>query len=271
MYKTTPSPVGSVFVVTRPKPTSEVILATESGEPLLAWWRYGLGMSVAFTSDAKNRWAAEWLAWPGYAKFWAQVVRHAMRKPETRGIVAQVERKGRTVQVAIDAIEPSGKYLNQADTELTVLGPAQDRTTLPMTQVAPGRYTAAFETPRSGDYHLQIAQKYQGQPLYNQGRGLAVGYPDELRLKATNRDLLAEIARATGGVFDPRPDQVFAADQRMAPRVTPLWPWLVTIAALVFVVDVALRRVDLALGLGSLRTSRFLDANRRVRSSVFRG
>ena len=33
------------FVVTRPKPTCEFILATESGEPLLVWWRYGLGMS----------------------------------------------------------------------------------------------------------------------------------------------------------------------------------------------------------------------------------
>ena len=75
------------YVVTRPKPTSEVILATEAGDPLLAWWRYGLGMSVAFTSDAKARWAAEWLAWPQFGKFWAQVVRHAMRKAEAKGVV----------------------------------------------------------------------------------------------------------------------------------------------------------------------------------------
>ncbi len=30
-------------VVTRLKPTSEVVLANDNGEPLLAWWRYGLG------------------------------------------------------------------------------------------------------------------------------------------------------------------------------------------------------------------------------------
>ena len=39
------------YVMTRPKPTSEVILATEKGDPLLVWWRYGLGMTVAFTSE----------------------------------------------------------------------------------------------------------------------------------------------------------------------------------------------------------------------------
>ena len=72
--------------MTRPKPTAEVILATESGDPLLAWWRYGLGMSVAFTSDAKARWAAEWLTWPQFGQFWAQVVRHALRKAEAKGI-----------------------------------------------------------------------------------------------------------------------------------------------------------------------------------------
>ena len=51
-FATAPFLLG--YVVTRPKPTSEVILATESGDPLLTWWRYGLGMCVAFTSDAKT-------------------------------------------------------------------------------------------------------------------------------------------------------------------------------------------------------------------------
>lgn len=241
------------FVVTRPKPTSEVILATESGEPLLAWWRFGLGMSVAFTSDAKNRWAAEWLSWPGYAKFWAQVVRHAMRQADAKGIVAQVERQGRTVSVAIDAIDPSGKFLNQAETELTVLDPAQSRSTLTMDQTAPGRYFATFQTPLSGDYHMQIAQKYQGQPLYGQTRGLAVGYSDELRLRSTNRDLLFELARTTGGAFDPPPETVFTASDRTAVRVTPLWPWLVILATLIFVSDVALRRLDLSLWKSRMR------------------
>ena len=73
------APVLLGFVATRPKPTSEVILVTETGEPLLAWWRYGLGMSLAFTSDASSRWAAEWLAWSDFPTFWAQCVRHVLQ------------------------------------------------------------------------------------------------------------------------------------------------------------------------------------------------
>jgi uncharacterized membrane protein len=63
------------YNTTRPKPTAELLLGTERGEPLLATWRYGLGQAAAFTSDAKSRWASEWLGWPGYGKFWAQIVR----------------------------------------------------------------------------------------------------------------------------------------------------------------------------------------------------
>ncbi|MBX6312117.1 MAG: VWA domain-containing protein [Isosphaeraceae bacterium] len=238
------------YVVTRPKPTSEVILLAETGDPLLAWWRYGLGMSVAFTSDAKPRWAAEWLSWPSYGRFWAQVIRHVMRKSDAKGVVMQVERKGRKAIVALDAIAPSGKFLNNAQTELTIIDPSLGNKKIAMTQTAPGRYVAEFETPMAGSYHLDFSQKYEGKLLYHQSRGLAIGYPDELRLQPTNTDLLQSIAQASGGRYDPSPDQVFDDPlNRTARRALPLWPYLVMAAAALFVADVALRRIDFSLAL----------------------
>jgi hypothetical protein len=235
------------YVITRPKPTAEVILATESGDPLLAWWRYGLGMCVAFTSDAKARWAAEWLSWPQFGQFWAQVARHALRKAEAKGTVVQVDRKGRTAKVTLDAIEPSGKYLNRAQTDLTLVDPRLGARKVEMAQVAPGRYQAEFEAAVPGSYQLRFTQSKGGQPIGQQSRGLAVGYPDELRLRPTNADLLRSIAEITAGRHDLRPEEVFDPTTRTAPRTTPLWPYLVTAAAVLFVLDVALRRIDLVL------------------------
>jgi Mg-chelatase subunit ChlD len=240
------------YVTTRPKPTSEQILATEKGDPLLAWWRYGLGMTVAFTSDAKSRWAAEWLSWPGYSKFWAQVVRHAMRKSEARGVQVQVEQRERKATVTLDAVNAAGRYLNQAETELTVIDPQLSTRKLAMAQTAPGRYVAEFDTPHAGAYHLEMAQKQQGKALSQQSRGLVVGYDDEFRLRPTNTDLLESIARVSGGAFEPEPEAVFADLGRTAPRATPLWPYLVMAAAGLFLADVALRRIDFALLLGRL-------------------
>ncbi|MBS0202107.1 MAG: VWA domain-containing protein [Planctomycetes bacterium] len=260
-FETAPFLLG--YVVTRPKATCEFILATESGDPLLAWWRYGLGTTVAFTSDAKSRWGAEWLTWPGYSKFWAQVIRHSMRKNDVKGVIVEVKQERRKATVTLDAIDPTGKFLNQAITEATIIDPQLSQRKLELKQTAPGRYVAEFDTPASGAYHLNLTQKTAGGTLlHQQTRGLIVGYPDELRLRPTNTELLQALATSTGGRFDPRPEDLFStgnigksdsagspADSvaRTVQRTTPLWPYLVTAALLLFVLDVALRRIDFSL------------------------
>ncbi len=235
------------YVTTRPKPTSELILTSEKGDPLLAWWRYGLGMTVAFTSDAKSRWAAEWLSWPGYSKFWAQVIRHSMRKSDAKGLVVQIDQKDRKATVTLDAVNAAGRFLNNADTELTVIDPQLGNRKLPMTQTASGRYVAEFDTPHSGAYHLELAQKQQGQTLSQQSRGLVVGYDEEFRLRPPNEELLQSLARVSGGLYQPEAEALFVNPERTAARATPLWPYLVMAAALLFLADVALRRIDFVL------------------------
>jgi uncharacterized membrane protein len=241
------------YVTTRPKPTCELILATEKGDPLLAWWRYGLGMSVAFTSDAKSRWAAEWLSWQGYSKFWAQTVRHAMRKSDAKGVFVQVDRKDGQATVTLDAVRPDGRYLNEATTELTVIEPQGGERKLAMTQTAPGRYVGNFPADKSGTYHVQMTQQAKGVPATQQSRGLVVNYDDELRIRPTDEKLLEAVAQASGGSFRPEPEAVFAPDGRTASQPLPLWPYLVMAAALIFVADVALRRIDFDLLFGRVR------------------
>ncbi len=242
------------YVMTRPKPTCEVILASEKGDPLLVWWRYGLGMTVAFTSDAKSRWSAEWISWPGYSKFWAQLVRHSMRKSDAKGVVVETTQRAGQATLTLDAADPAGRYVNGATTQLTLIDPQLATRRLEAVQTAPGRYVAEFDTPLSGAYHVELTQKLGEQVLFQQSRGLTVGYSDELRLRPTNETLLKSIAEVTGGRFQPNPADAFAPTTRTAQRPVPLWPWLVSAAAIVLVLDVALRRIDLSLILGRKRS-----------------
>lgn len=72
--------------MTEPKPTSQVLLAAETGDPLLAVGRYGLGSGLAFTSDLSETWGSEWLAWEECGRFWAQIFRAIFRKASTQGL-----------------------------------------------------------------------------------------------------------------------------------------------------------------------------------------
>ena len=117
-----------------------------------------------------------------------------------------------------------------------------------MAQVAPGRYQAEFEVGRSGSYQLMFSQTKEAQVLGRQTRGLAVGYPDELRLRPVNYGAFAFDRRRLGGpLSSPAPESVFDRPETTASRAVPLWPYLAGAAVLLFVVDVALRRIDLSL------------------------
>ena len=236
------------YVMTRPKPTSEVILATEKGDPLLTWWRYGLGMTAAFTSDAKSRWAAEWMTWEGFGKFWTQVIRQTMRKSDARGISIEAMRMGKSASLSMDAVDELGQFINRADVELTLIDPQLRRTKQPLRQSAPGRYVADFPTPTSGAYHMELALTQNDQVVYRQSRGMTVSYSDELRIRPTNEALLQGLAQASGGIYSPDPEKLMSltATDKVT-RPLPLWPYLCTAAMVLLLLDVALRRIDFAL------------------------
>ena len=57
-----------------PKPGSTVVLRLDH-DPLLCVWSHGKGRAAAFTSDCAPHWGPnEFLTWPGYSKFWGNLV-----------------------------------------------------------------------------------------------------------------------------------------------------------------------------------------------------
>ena len=59
---------------TTAKPAAQTVLVTARDDPLLAQWQYGLGRSVAWTSDSTGRWAKSWIGWQGFSKLFSQMV-----------------------------------------------------------------------------------------------------------------------------------------------------------------------------------------------------
>ncbi|MDR2757535.1 MAG: VWA domain-containing protein [Planctomycetaceae bacterium] len=251
------------YVVTRAKPACRFILATQNetgtGDPLLVWWRYGLGMSAAFTSDAKSRWGAEWLTWSGYSKFWAQIIRQIMRQSDQRGSMFEIQQHSGGIHLTLDVTdEEKDSYINNATGQTTVIYPDLSKKEIELQQTAPGRYEADIDlgtTNRQGGYHLQTVLGLGEKNIVNQSRGVMVGYPEELRLKPTNNDLLQRLAESTGGLFNPKPEELFQPDPtRTAWRAIPLWSYLLTVSAGLFVLDVLLRRIDLKKFRNNLNT-----------------
>jgi hypothetical protein len=162
-------------------------------------------------------------------------------------VFVEVDRRGAAAHVALDAVDPAGQYVNEANTHLTLIRPNLDRQDIDLKQTAPGRYEADFTTPESGAYHLELSQQKNGVTTFRQTRGMVVGYPDELRLGPADEELMRRVANVSGGRYNPPAAEVFDVGNRVAERVTPLWPYLLAAALGVFLFDVALRRIDFTL------------------------
>ena len=230
------------YVVTKPKPTSEVLL-TESwtDEPLLARWQYGLGKAAIFTSDVKTRWAADWIEWNGYAKFWAQVIRETMRRRNDEQFDFRVTRKGDFALISINAVEKTGQFRNDLEPQVRVIGPDQKVTVLDVPQVGPGGYESRMALNKDGAYSFRAS----GGGATGSMRSLEYSYPAEYHFYPPDTQKLRAISNATGGKFEPQGDEVFDARGESTEYPLSLWPWLSALVLILYVADILLRRVRL--------------------------
>jgi uncharacterized membrane protein len=232
------------FNVTRAKPGATVEVVTEGKDPLLATWRFGLGRVGAFASDAKARWASEWLGWPGFGKFWVQLVRSLLR-PATRGdwAVSLREADGKLV-VEADAIAADGTFRNALKPVAVLALPDREPVEFPLRQTAPGRYRAEVPRPAGERASLAVSDG-EGRPVT---LAWSASYPDEFRHRPPDTAALRELVAASGGRWDPAPADAFRPARQPRDTRRDLAPWCLALAALLWPVDVWLRRRRWAAG-----------------------
>lgn len=230
------------YVATSPKPMAEVPVISHKEDPVYAQWQYGLGRSIAFTSDAKPRWAVRWIGWPGFNKFWAQSVRWSMRKTGKGDFQTLVDIDQAVGRVTVDAVDETGKFVNFLQLEGRVIPPDMKSIKLKLEQTAPGRYEAEFPARQVGTYTVNVVEKRKDATL-TQTSTLSIPYPPEYKDIQTNKRLLERLAKMTQGRVAPAPAQVFAPNAKDARIPSDMWWTLTLLAAVLFPLDVAVRRL----------------------------
>lgn len=235
------------FVLSRPKRFAEVVLEAKDHQPLMVQSHYGLGKSVAFLSDIKNRWAVDWLAWPGYGKLWAQVVRESIRRDTGEELALRVTRIGSEAEVTLTALTADGQYRDDIAPKVRMSAPDKTSAVMPMRQIGPGKYQAriALQASSVGAYTFDLidAPGLTPQARAQVGtRSLFYGYSDEYRVLPTNIDLLKALCERSGGKFAPRIEEIFAPRGDGGLVSKPLWRYFAALGLVLFLLDIWVRR-----------------------------
>ncbi|MEM7346595.1 MAG: hypothetical protein AAF485_20320, partial [Chloroflexota bacterium] len=214
-------------------------------DPILAQWQYGLGRSVAWTSDAKGQWATEWITWPNFSQFWSQAVRWTIVEGASSGLESQIQLEGDQAIVRAEILEADGGYQNNLDVTLSLVDPNLEQQTLSLNQQAPGLYVGEFRPEETGIYLLRIAGQDGESLVAAQTRGFVMAYSSEYRTPPVDETFFSDLATlGSGQVLSlESPGQAFAHTLPPVQAATELWPWLLLIAVALLPIDVGLRRI----------------------------
>lgn len=234
------------YCLTDTKPLSRVGMRTQKDDPLLATWQYGLGQSLAFTSDAQSRWARVWVGWDGFGKFWGQAVRGISRRLSQTRYDIKTKLEGSRAVVSIRGTDESGNPVNIPPKEVRVSLPEGESRELQVSQVGPGEFQGVIPAKELGSYIITVAEEANGGTRVSSS-GFSLPYPMEYRTYRTNNALLERMSEVGGGTLIKSPDQAVRSIDKPGFSVRELWQTLLFIAMLMLPVDFAVRRLALPM------------------------
>jgi Mg-chelatase subunit ChlD len=232
--ETAPALKGYVRFIS--KPSADTVLGMEQKDPLFVRWQYGLGRAAVFTSDAKARWGADWVAWKGYDRFWANVFRDLL--PHTQPVDATLQ-FDQTSGELVAEYHLSRQVPEPAKIpDIFVLGPGTFRKPMAVRKVAQGSYRGAVAI--GGQRGL-----FRVRPLEESRAFPEIGFyrqEEELTDYGSDPELLKRVSTFTGGRFEPSARQVFDSGGRAIPSTLNLWPGLLAMAVALNIAELVNRK-----------------------------
>jgi Mg-chelatase subunit ChlD len=230
------APMLKGYVRFTSKPTAETILQLDRHDPLLARWQYGLGRAAVFASDAKTRWAADWVTWKGYDKFWTNLSRDLL--PRAQGGEAAVTFDSANSDLVVEYRLGRGVPEPDKVPDVYAFGPDGFQQPVPVKKIAAGTFRGRLPIgARQGLFRVRTAQESRAFPEAGLYRPEA-----ELADYGSNQALLKQVAEYTGGRFQPDPAAVFSGGGKSISSSLRLWPGLLGLAVLLSLAELVMRK-----------------------------
>ena len=240
-------PALSGYNGTTAKQSATVGLWSHLEDPVLAHWQYGLGRSVAWTSDLKNQWASDWTNWGGFADFVLQLVDWSVPEPDDTGLDLDAELDGGHLSLRLNARSDSGSARDFLNVEARISGPEAESFSVDLVQSESGVYTAETELPVEGAYLARIiAKDSKGQNVGARTTGFIVPYSPEYADPSDQPTdpRLFKIAEMSGGrVLEiDAPEKAFDAVSGIT-TASEIWHWLIFLSIVLLPLDIGVRRL----------------------------
>jgi hypothetical protein len=225
------------YLATTEKPLATVSLCSDRQDPILAWWQYGAGRVLCWTSDVQGGWSGAFLNWDRAAEFFAGLVSFILPDRSGSGEITLAD--GRMSWETDAPAEASSA-------SVTLIRPDGEREAVRLERVSDTRFEGAADTSLSGAYAARIEMEDgKGKVLQTVEGGDVVSWTAEYDQRREDTGALEKLAAETGGKVCENTEDLLDFPDTAARKRTDLTPLLAGLALLLFLFDVAQRRLDL--------------------------
>lgn len=224
------------YVSATPKTASSVLLASDKDDPVLTVMQYGLGHTAAWNTDVTNRWTAGFAGADDYVQLWKRIIDYSAGNAAIGEDSVEVATAGGTTSIVYQA----QNYGEQTGVEAVYTDPEGNTRTETLHATAPGRYEARLDTDMTGIYNLSVRRIDDGAIANAVTTAAAVQYSDEYKFDV-GAGAFTQFVERYGRLADPE-ENFWQKRKSTAKDRYELTKWLILLAVLWFVTDIALRR-----------------------------
>lgn len=222
-------PQMNAYIATTAKQTANVIAQSEKEDPVLAEWMYGLGRTLAFTSDSTGAWSGDFARWNNWGDFWNTAVSR---------MLPSYSEVPYTIQKASDGsytvTDPSGK---SSFIEVAAVNEKGEELAVSSEPLAPGKSRVTVES-EPGLVFFRVSNEQDA--VYQ--AGISIPYSEEYKVQKPDVQKLQLITNRTGGELLSEPADSFRDMDVTSSEKQPIRQLLILVAIILFFIDITIRR-----------------------------
>jgi uncharacterized membrane protein len=230
------------YVSTKIKPLAKLILKSTEEDPILASWQYGLGRTVAWTSDVDGLWSTNWLNHPAGTQMFQNIFGWMIQSDINRTYDVATSYKDGLGQIKISGEELLNLNVDYIDG--TILSPEGTFSEIQLEATAPGQYEGSFEPSGEGVYLVEASMVVSGETV-NISNGIMIGYSPEYDFSLQYPLTADKIALLSGGVIATKPSEVFSSKVPSVSGTYDLSQLCLWITLIAFLLEIIFRKTSI--------------------------
>jgi len=228
------------YVVSTPKPASEVYFTSPKQDPVLAAWTYGAGRAVAWTSDSNGIWTAGLLRSPVSQSLFGHMLMWTLPTATGDRLAIESVPSGDGFDLTVRGPETSGAVLS-----VGLVTPNLESLSQDLVATGPGTWKGHVQAGDVGTYLVHATLAKGGSTVAASDAAVSLPYSPEYLVFGRDEGFLRQLAHEGSGTVLSSAALAWKQPSLPVPINSEVFWFLLIAVACLWPLDIAMRRLTL--------------------------